>query len=100
MDATGSSRAGAPPGVAERRKSCGIERVMSEAEQKGPKYPFRLRMELNVQRSLPRAMQQSVWKDAGQGRQMARVSPVGLHPQLSVGQARFVLQILPTLFHP
>ncbi len=40
---------------------------MSGAEQKGLKYLFRLRLTLNVQRSLRRAMQQSDWKDAGQG---------------------------------
>lgn len=30
-------------------------------------YLFRLRLTLNVQRALQRAMQQSDWKDAGQG---------------------------------
>jgi hypothetical protein len=48
-------------------KSWGIERVMARAEQDGLKYLFRLRMTLNVKRSLQRAMQQSDWADAGQG---------------------------------
>ena len=55
------------PALLRGDKSWGIERVMSGAEQKGLKYLFRLRMTLNVQRSLQRAMQQSDWKDAGQG---------------------------------
>ncbi len=40
---------------------------MARAEQDGLKYLFRLRMTLNVKRSLQRAMQQSDWADAGQG---------------------------------
>jgi hypothetical protein len=48
-------------------KSWGIERVMARAEQHDLKYLFRLRLTLNVQRSLQRAMQQSDWMDAGQG---------------------------------
>jgi hypothetical protein len=48
-------------------KSWGIERVMARAEQQGLKYLFRLRMTLNVQRALQRAMRQSDWANAGQG---------------------------------
>jgi hypothetical protein len=55
------------PALLRGDKSWGIERVMSRAEQNDLKYLFRLRMTLNVQRSLQRAMQQSDWADAGQG---------------------------------
>jgi hypothetical protein len=48
-------------------KSWGIERVMARAEQQGLKYLFRLRMTVNVQRALQRAMRQSDWTNAGQG---------------------------------
>src|ERR1700761_296971 len=48
-------------------KSWGIERVMTRAEQNDLAYLFRLRMTLNVKRSLERAMQQSDWADGGQG---------------------------------
>ena len=54
-----------PPGLT--RWSWGIERVMARAEQTGLAYLFRLRMTVNVKRSLERAMQQSDWADAGQG---------------------------------
>jgi hypothetical protein len=67
MDFTGPPGDSTPSGVLRGDKSWGIERVMSGAEQKGLKYLFRLRLTLNVQRSLRRAMQQSDWKDAGQG---------------------------------
>jgi hypothetical protein len=40
---------------------------MARAEQNDLAYLFRLRMTLNVKRSLERAMQQSDWADAGQG---------------------------------
>ena len=40
---------------------------MARAEQNGLPYLFRLRMTLNVQRALERAMRQSDWADAGQG---------------------------------
>ena len=48
-------------------KSWGIERVMARAEQNDLKYLFRLRLTLNVQRALQRAMQHAGWTDAGQG---------------------------------
>ena len=40
---------------------------MARAEQNDLAYLFRLRMTVNVRRSLDRAMQQSDWADAGQG---------------------------------
>ena len=55
------------PALLRGDKSWGIERVMSRAEQNGLPYLFRLRMTLNVQRALQRAMGQSDWTDAGQG---------------------------------
>jgi hypothetical protein len=55
------------PALLRGDKSWGIERVMSRAEQNRLPYLFRLRLTLNVQRALQRAMQQSDWKDAGQG---------------------------------
>jgi Transposase DDE domain group 1 len=55
------------PALLRGDKSWGIERVMARAEQNDLKYLFRLRMTLNVQRSLQRAMRQSDWADAGQG---------------------------------
>ena len=55
------------PALLRGDKSWGIERVMSRSEQQGLKYLFRLRMTLNVQRALQRAMQQSNWAQAGQG---------------------------------
>jgi hypothetical protein len=55
------------PALLRGDKSWGIERVMSRAEQQGLTYLFRLRMTLNVQRALQRAMQQSNWADAAQG---------------------------------
>jgi Transposase DDE domain group 1 len=54
------------PALLRGDKSWGIERVMARAEQNGLGYLFRLRMTLNVKRSLQRAMQQSDWADAGQ----------------------------------
>ena len=48
-------------------KAWGIEPVMARAEQEGLAYLFRLRMTVNVKRSLERAMRQSGWQDAGQG---------------------------------
>jgi hypothetical protein len=55
------------PALLRGDKSWGIERVMARAEQNGLGYLFRLRMTLNVKRSLQRAMHQSDWADAGQG---------------------------------
>jgi hypothetical protein len=55
------------PALLRGDKSWGIERVMARAEQNDLAYLFRLRMTLNVKRSLERAMQQSDWADAGQG---------------------------------
>jgi hypothetical protein len=55
------------PALLRGDKSWGIERVMARAEQNHLAYLFRLRMTLNVKRSLERAMQQSDWADAGQG---------------------------------
>jgi hypothetical protein len=55
------------PALLRGDKSWGIERVMARAEQNGLGYLFRLRMTLNVKRSLARAMQQADWADAGQG---------------------------------
>src|SRR5271155_2727318 len=55
------------PALLRGDKSWGVERVMSRAEQNDLAYLFRLRMTLNVKRSLERAMQQSDWADAGQG---------------------------------
>ena len=55
------------PALLRGDKSWGIERVMARAEQNDLKYLFRLRMTLNVQRSLQRAMQHTDWTDAGQG---------------------------------
>jgi Transposase DDE domain group 1 len=55
------------PALLRGDKSWGIERVMSRAEQHRLPYLFRLRLTLNVQRALQRAMQQWDWKDAGQG---------------------------------
>ena len=55
------------PALLRGDKSWGIERVMARAEQTGLSYLLRLRMTLNVQRALQRAMQQSDWADAGQG---------------------------------
>jgi Transposase DDE domain group 1 len=55
------------PALLRGDKSWGIERVMARAEQHRLAYLFRLRLTLNVQRALRRAMQQSDWKDAGQG---------------------------------
>jgi len=56
------------PALLRGDKSWGIERVMARAEQEA-RLPclFRLRMTLNVKRSLERAMRQSDWADAGQG---------------------------------
>ena len=54
------------PALLRGDKSWGIERVMARAEQNDLAYLFRLRMTLNVKRSLERAMQQSDWADAGQ----------------------------------
>jgi DDE family transposase len=64
LDHLGSSRR---PTLLRGDKSWGIERVMARAEQSSLPYLFRLRMTLNVQRSLQRAMRQSDWADAGQG---------------------------------
>ena len=55
------------PALLRGDKSWGIERVMARAEQNRLAYLFRLRMTLNVKRSLERAMRQSDWADAGQG---------------------------------
>jgi hypothetical protein len=55
------------PALPRGDKSWGIERVMARAEQNRLGYLFRLRMTLNVKRSLQWAMQQSDWADAGQG---------------------------------
>ena len=55
------------PALLRGDKSWGIERVMARAEQNDLKYLFRLRLTLNVQRALQRAMQQSDWADAGKG---------------------------------
>jgi hypothetical protein len=55
------------PALLRGDKSWGIERVMARAEQNRLGYLFRLRMTLNVKRSLQWAMQQSDWADAGQG---------------------------------
>jgi hypothetical protein len=55
------------PALLRGDKSWGIERVMARAEQNGLGYLFRLRMTLNVKRSLARAMHQADWADAGQG---------------------------------
>jgi hypothetical protein len=55
------------PALLRDDKSWGIERVMARAEQNHLAYLLRLRMTLNVKRSLERAMQQSDWADAGQG---------------------------------
>jgi hypothetical protein len=64
LDHLGRSRR---PALLRGDKSWGIERVMARAEQSSLPYRFRLRMTLNVQRSLQRAMRQSNWADAGQG---------------------------------
>src|SRR5271155_2340151 len=55
------------PALLRGDKSWGIERVMARAEQNDLAYLFRLRMTLNVKRSLERAMQRSDWANAGQG---------------------------------
>jgi hypothetical protein len=55
------------PALLRGDKSWGIEPVMSRAEQSGLAYLFRLRLTLNVQRAVQRAMRQSDWTDAGQG---------------------------------
>jgi hypothetical protein len=55
------------PALLRGDKSWGIERVMSRAEQNRLPYLFRLRLTLNVQRALQRAMQQLDWANAGQG---------------------------------
>ena len=58
---------GRRPALLRGDKSWGIERVMARAEQDGLNYLFRLRMTVNVRRSLDRAMQHTDWADAGQG---------------------------------
>ena len=58
---------GRRPALLRGDKSWGIERVMARAEQNDLAYLFRLRMTVNVTRSLDRAMAQSDWADAGQG---------------------------------
>ena len=55
------------PSLLRGDKSWGIERIMARVEQNDLKYLFRLRLTLNVQRSLRRAMQYADWIDAGQG---------------------------------
>src|SRR6201996_67439 len=58
---------GRRPALLRGDKSWGIERVMARAEQDGLNYLFRLRMTVNVRRSLDRAMQHTDCADGGQG---------------------------------
>src|SRR6266446_5189102 len=58
----------------------GIEPVMAQAEQRNLAYLFRLRTTKNVSRALQRAMAQSDWSDAGQGRQGKETAAGRLEP--------------------
>ncbi len=55
------------PALLRGDKSWGIESVMARAEREKIAYLFRLRTTARVKKALNRAMQQSEWKDAGQG---------------------------------